>query len=606
MTRSSEANTNPTHAVKRTVDGFTNGATNGVANDVDIATDTTPDPSAQASDAHHFEDVSTSLKQLPAYTPRKLRVVTIGAGYSGLTLAHKFQHQHSDLSDVIDHTIYEARSELGGTWLVNTYPGVVCDVPSHIYAFPFDPNPGWSRFFSTGPEIWAYMKKMAQKWNLERDVKYNHRVTGAYWQEDRGQWRVIVEHNNTVIEDYADILISAQGFLNTWNWPSIPGLQTFQGKKVHSASWDHDYDYSNKTVAVIGNGSSGIQILPQLAKLPGTKVTSFQRGPTWVVSTMSPASLLGKDDPAYNPEYTDEEKQAFLQDPQKHHQYRKKIIHSINDSFKMFVKNSELNEQILDLARRQMTAKLKNNPELCEKLIPKWELGCRRITPGEGYLEAFLRENVGLTQSPITNIDADSIHTTDGQVYKVDVVVCATGFDVSYRPQYPIVGRNKVNLADKWVEEPSSYLSLAAPDMPNYFMFTGPNALIGHGSLMESLGWSAEYMIKWMRKIASEDIKAVVPKQSVVDDFIVYSDQIHQTLTWTGACRSWYKNNTIDGRVTATFAGSALLFKRLIQDLRPEDFDIKPRNKNRFRFLGNGFLQYELQKGNDLAWYVER
>ncbi|KIV88653.1 hypothetical protein PV10_08317 [Exophiala mesophila] len=594
----------------RIVDHFTNGAangaTNGVANGVDIATDTTPDPSAHAGDAHHLEDVSTGLNDLPAYTSRKLRVVTIGAGYSGLTLAHKFQHEHSDLSDVIDHTIYEVRSELGGTWLVNTYPGVVCDVPSHIYAFPFDPNPGWSRFFSTGPEIWAYMKKTAQKWNLERDIKYNHRVTGAYWQEDRGQWRIIVEHNNMIFEDYADILISAQGFLNTWNWPSIPGLENFQGKKVHSASWDHDYDYSNKTIAVIGNGSSGIQILPQLAKLPGTKVTSFQRGPTWVVSTMSPASLLGKDDPAYNPEYTEEGKQAFLQEPQKHHQYRKKIIHGINDSFKMFVKNSELNKQIFDLAQRQMTAKLKNNPELCEKLIPKWELGCRRITPGEGYLEAFLRENVGLTQSPITKIDADSVHTTDGQVYKVDVVVCATGFDVSYRPQYPIVGRANVNLVDKWAKEPSSYFSLASPDMPNYFMFTGPNALIGHGSLMESLGWSADYMIKWIRKIASEDIKAVVPKQSVVDDFIVYSDQIHLTLTWTGACRSWYKNNTIDGRVTATFAGSALLFKRLIQDLRPEDFDIEPRNKNRFRFLGNGFLQYELQKGNDLAWYVKK
>ncbi|ETI19940.1 hypothetical protein G647_08955 [Cladophialophora carrionii CBS 160.54] len=606
MAGSSEVNTHRTYAAKRIVDGLTNGATNGVANAVDISTDTTPDPSAHAGDAQHLEEVSTGLNDVPAYTSRKLRVVTIGAGYSGLTLAHKLQHQHSDLSDVIDHTIYEARSELGGTWLVNTYPGVVCDVPSHIYAFPFDPNPGWSRFFSTGPEIWAYMKKTAQKWNLERDIKYNHRVTGAYWQEDRGQWRVMVEHNNTVIEDYADILISAQGFLNTWNWPLIPGLQDFRGKKVHSASWDHDYDYSNKRIAVIGNGSSGIQILPQLAKLPGTKVTSFQRGPTWVVSTMSPASLLGKDDPAYNPEYTEEEKRAFLQDPQKHHQYRKKIIHSINDGFKMFVKNSELNKQIYDLARQEMAAKLENNPELCEKLIPKWELGCRRITPGEGYLEAFLRENVGVTQSPITKIDADSVHTTDGQVYKVDVVVCATGFDVSYRPQYPVVGRGKVSLADKWAKEPSSYLSLASPDMPNYFMFTGPNALIGHGSLMESLGWSAEYMIKWMRKIASEDINAVVPKQSVVDDFIVYSDQIHQILTWTGACRSWYKNNTIDGRVTATFAGSALLFKRLIQDLRPEDFDIEPRTKNRFRFLGNGFLQYELQKANDLAWYVEK
>lgn len=123
---------------------------------------------------------------------------------------------------------------------------------------------------------------------------------------------------------------------SSWNWPSIPGLQDFQGKKVHSANWDHDYDYSNKRIAVIGNGSSGVQILPQMAKLPGTKVTSFQRGPTWIVSTMSPASLLGKDDDSvYNPEYTEKEKQAFMDEPQTHNKYRKKIIHGINDGFKM-------------------------------------------------------------------------------------------------------------------------------------------------------------------------------------------------------------------------------------------------------------------------------
>ncbi|KAK5236452.1 hypothetical protein LTR47_002403 [Exophiala xenobiotica] len=565
-----------------------------------------PEPAAHAGNKQHLKSVAANLREVPAYSPRRLRVVTIGAGYSGLTLAHKFQHQHPELASIVDHTIYEVRSELGGTWLVNTYPGVVCDVPSHIYAFPFDPNPDWSRFFSTGPEIWAYMKKIAQKWNLERDVKYDHRVVGAYWQEDRGQWKVNVEHEGMVIEDFADVLVSAQGFLNSWNWPSIPGLQDFQGKKVHSASWDHTYDYSNKRIAVIGNGSSGIQILPQMAKLEGTRVTSFQRGPTWVVSTMSPASLLGKDDTSYNPEYTEDEKKRFRDEPGLHHKYRKTIIDSINDSFKMFIKNSPLNQEVLSLARTQMAEKLKHDADLCEKLIPKWELGCRRITPGEGYLESFLRPTVTLTQSPISEIRSNGVQTADQKFYEVDVVVCATGFDVSYRPQYPIVGRNGISLADKWAEEPKSYLSLASADMPNYFMFTGPNALIGHGSLMESLGWSAEYMIKWIKKIAFEDIKAVVPKESAVEDFIVYSDQIHQTLTWTGACRSWYKNNTVDGRVTATFAGSALLFKKLIEELRPEDFDIEPRDKNRFRFLGNGFTAYELQKGNDLAWYVEK
>jgi len=122
---------------------------------------------------------------------------------------------------------------------------------------------------------------------------------------------------------------------SAWSWPSIPGLRKFRGHKVHSANWDHDFDYSNKKIAVIGNGSSGIQILPQMAKLQGTQVTSFQRAPTYVVSTMNPGSLLGNDGPAYNPEYTDEERRLFRDEPQRHHKYRKTIIHKINDSFKM-------------------------------------------------------------------------------------------------------------------------------------------------------------------------------------------------------------------------------------------------------------------------------
>lgn len=125
MARSDEVNGVSNLAHNDTIDGITNG--------IDKVSVKTPDPAAHAGIARHLESASTVLKPLPAYTPRKLRVVTIGAGYSGLTLAHKFQHQHSDLSDIVNHTIYEARSELGGTWLVNTYPGVVCDVPSHIY-----------------------------------------------------------------------------------------------------------------------------------------------------------------------------------------------------------------------------------------------------------------------------------------------------------------------------------------------------------------------------------------------------------------------------------------------------------------------------------------
>jgi hypothetical protein len=185
-------------------------------------------------------------------------------------------------------------------------------------------------------------------------------------------------------------------------------------------------------------------------------------------------------------------------------------------------------------------------------------------------------------------------------------VACATGFDVSHCPHYPIIGRKNTDLAKKWADEPESYMSLACPSMPNYFIFTGPNAVVGHGSLMEGLSWAADYMIKWFKKIATEDIESVAPKQEVVDEFVAYGDQIQKTLTWTGGCRSWYKKNRVDGRVTATFAGSALLFRRLIGDIRGEDFEIRYRSRNRWRFMGNGFTEYELGDGNDLAWYIEK
>ncbi|KAF2094438.1 FAD/NAD(P)-binding domain-containing protein [Rhizodiscina lignyota] len=563
-----------------------------------------PPASARANPAY-VEQITIPLNNVPAFTPRrKLRVVTIGAGYSGLTLAHRLQHIYNkEMDQLIDHVIYEAKDQPGGTWVANTYPGVQCDVPSCIYAFPFDPNPNWSHFYSVGSEILEYIQKTVKKWNLDKHVVYNTRVTGCYWQEDRSQWKLTIEHDGETREEYSDVVISARGFLSHWHWPKIDGLETFKGKRVHSAGWDHDFDYSHKRIAVIGNGSSGIQILPQMAKLEGTDVTSFQRGPTWVFSRMTPAQLVGSDDPSFNPEYRQQDKEKF-QDPEELKKYRKVVQGGINSAFHMFVKDSEQNKSSTEFAINQMSAKLNHDPELCEKLIPKWELGCRRVTPGDGYLESFLLPNVHLTNSSIVKVDETGIVTEDGKHHDLDVIVCATGFDISHVPPYPVVGRGGVTLTEKWKDEPESYLSLACPDMPNYFLFTGPNATVGHGSLIQSLVWTSEWVIKWLRKMAREDIASVVPKQEVVDEFVRYGDQIHKTLTWTGGCRSWYKANRVDGRVTATFAGSAILFHTLLSEIRGEDFDIRYRSRNRFRFLGNGFTPFELQEGADLAFYV--
>ncbi|KXS95126.1 hypothetical protein AC578_2889 [Pseudocercospora eumusae] len=565
------------------------------------------------ADSHHHPSANTRqskitipLNDTPAWTPtRKLRVAIIGAGYSGMVMAQKLQHKYADeMSKLLDFVIYEARDSVGGTWRANTYPGVRCDVPSMIYCFPFETNSEWNNFFSTGGEIQEYFVRAVKKWELERFVKFEHRVVDARWEEGEAKWRLKIQHGQDTFEDEVDILISARGFLSTWRWPQIPGIHDFQGKKVHSADWDHSYDYSNKRIAVVGNGSSGIQILPEMAKLPGTVVTSFQRGPTWIVSRHQPAKLMGRDDPNPNPEYLPEEKER-LRDPTEMKKYRKNIQGTMNKNFRLFKKGSEYNAEMTEFATNQMAEKLGHDPVLCEKLIPKYELGCRRITPGSGYLEAFTQSNVHLTNSEIVSISADGIHTKDGTFRPIDVLVCATGFDISQVPTFPLTGRDGISLAEKWKDEPESYISLACPDMPNMFFFTGPNATVGHGSLIFSLDWSAEWMLRWIRKMAQEDIASIAPKQEVVDEFCRYSDQIHKTLTWTGSCRSWYKANRVNGRVTATFAGSAILYEKLVNaELRGEDFDIRYRSANRWRFLGNGFTQYELEPGNDLAYYI--
>lgn len=220
---------------------------------------------------------------------------------------------------------------------MNDYPGVQCDVPAHIYAFPFDPNPNWSRFYASGPEIEDYIKRTARKWNLDRDVKLNTKVIAAVWLEDQGEWKVTVEDVNSGAqrEQYCNILISSQGVLTHPAWPKIPGFDRFKGNLVHSARWDHSLDYSNKKIAVIGNGSSGIQIVPSMVKLPGTTVRNFVRGPAWVYYRLPPSKHMGREvDDDNNPAYLDEEKERFA-DPEEHRKYRKGIIDRTNRAFRL-------------------------------------------------------------------------------------------------------------------------------------------------------------------------------------------------------------------------------------------------------------------------------
>ncbi|KAL4780314.1 hypothetical protein BJX76DRAFT_360979 [Aspergillus varians] len=565
-----------------------------------------------------------------AFTPRKLRVVCIGAGFSGLIMAYKLKHERP--LDFVDFTIYEKNPEVGGAWYENVYPGVgwygsplssnsrrYKDDPAdnalhavavmspfvHSYIFPFNPNPNWSQCYAKGPEIQQYIVDTTEKFGLREKIQFNTKLISSIWNEDEGKWALKLQHGGEVFDDKADVVLDGSGILNNWGLPNIEGLDTFQGKVLHTAKWDPDYNWDGKKVAVIGNGSSGIQIVPALQPKAG-KLVNYIRHATWVSTNL--AGDITKDHMGTNFKYTEEEKKLYRENPEAFLEYRKYVERSVNSVYKLMLSGSPENEFISNLVNGVMRARLAANPHLIDKLIPDYEVGCRRLSPGDGYLEAMQAENARFVFDPITRITPRGILTETGEEEEFDLIVCATGFNTSFIPAWELVGRDGRRLDNEWKDIPQAYFSMCAAGIPNYFIFTGPNCPIGHGSVPAMLSWSGDYMLDWIEKIATEDIKSVVVKDSVVRDFNRYAAENLKRCVWSKGCTAWYSKKNEPGKsntVTAMYAGSALHYKASIKTIRGEHFDIRHNTSNPFRYLANGELEMERAEGGDLAYYLQ-
>lgn len=271
------------------------------------------------------------------------------------------------------------------------------------------------------------------------------------WDDHSAKWNIKIDRNGQVVEDQADVLINGSGFLNKWQWPSIRGIDTFKGKLVHSAAWDPQLSWDGKRVALIGNGSSAIQILPQMQKA-AAHITTYIRSSTWISSNF--AAEFTKD--GKNFKYSEEEKKEFRENPAKLKALRKEIEHGFNMFFYALLNENPAQAAVYDLFKKNMTDRLNGDPELCAKLIPEWRVGCRRLTPGDGYLEALQEKNVSLQFNEIMEITSTGIKTQDG-LEDFDIIVCATGFDVSFSPSWKLVGKNGVNIAKKWGDNPVNF-----------------------------------------------------------------------------------------------------------------------------------------------------
>lgn len=332
------------------------------------------------------------LTHLQDPSARKLKVLTIGAGLSGIQLAYQIQKNCEN----VEHIIYEKNADIGGTWLENRYPGkppnfyinqsntatdfttgCACDIPSHAYTLNFALNPDWPRFFSYAPDIHKYLSKVVDVFDLRKYMTFNTEVVRSEWQDKTAKWKVSLRQKSPSGEtkewdEECDLLFYATGILNNYKWPQIKGLDKFKGKVVHTALWPDDYrekEWENDRVAIIGSGASSIQTVPKMQ--PHTKhLDIFVRTGVWFVQI---ANNYGQ-----NHEYSQEDRDEFRKDPKKLVAHAKDIEDQINGLWGTFYSGSEAQKGAQQLFRERMKEFIKDE-RLLQGFTPKFEVGCKSL-----------------------------------------------------------------------------------------------------------------------------------------------------------------------------------------------------------------------------------
>ena len=481
------------------------------------------------------------------YDHRNPRIVIIGAGMAGILTAIKLRE-----AGYTNYAIYEKTDRVGGTWRENTYPGIACDVPSHLYTYSFEPNPDWTQTFATGPEICAYFQRVADKYGVTAQVHFNETI--PYCEFKDGRWQI---RTSTGREDVADVVIAATGVLHHPNVADIPGLESFQGVSFHSARWDHSVPLADKRVGVIGTGSTAIQITTAIAE----KVKRFdlyQRTAQWVM-------------PIENKIFTEEERTAFRDDPVALAQFKAEAL----DYFKHF-SNAVIDADSQEMAELEAAclANLEDHvldPVLREKLRPNYRAGCKRLIFSPNFYQAVQSPNAHVITDEIAAVEPAGIRLKTGELRELDVLVVATGFraDSFIRPT-TVLGRGGVNLDDVWSESPTAYLSISIPEFPNFFMLNGPNGPVGNFSLISIAESQVSYILTLLEEIRGGRCREISANAEVSASFEEERVAAAKKSIWSTGCKSWYLDKN---GVPASWPWSRDKFFEVMADPKLEAFD---------------------------------
>ncbi len=468
---------------------------------------------------------------------------------SGILSAIKLQEAGFE-----NFSIYEKAERLGGTWRENSYAGVACDVPSHLYSYSFAPNPDWSHRFAPGAEIQAYFEKVARDYGVDSLIQYGAEIKRCVFEA--GRWRIELADGSS---DEADFVIAATGVLHHPAYPDIDGLNDFEGTLFHSARWDHGVSLAGKRVGVVGTGSTAIQIVAAVTP-EAQELSLFQRTPQWVM-------------PQENPPYSQQEKDEFRKHPEILQQLRSDISRLFADGFANAVVDAKSPQ--LALINAACLANLEDSvkdPELRAKLRPDYQAACKRLIMSEDFYDAIQCPNANLVTEGIERIEKSGVRTNDGKLHELDVLILATGFRVDrfMRPM-EVIGRNGTTLEDAWSERPSAYLAISIPDFPNLFMLNGPNGPVGNFSLIEVAELQFSHIMQLVERVRSGSCRELSASHEATERFDADRVEASKNTVWQTGCSSWYLD---DRGVPAVWPWTFDRFRKEMAEPRFSDFEL--------------------------------
>ncbi len=462
--------------------------------------------------------MGTGVRDRPAATStRDLRIAVIGAGMSCILTAIKLRQAGID-----DVTVYEKADRLGGTWRDNTYPGLSCDVPSHLYRYTFEPNPDWSHLFPPGEEILGYFERVAEKYGVEACIRFDTEIVKARY--GGGKWRLETRDGEA---DTAHVVIAATGVLRDPAYPDIEGLESFAGECFHSARWNHRVPLEGQRVGIIGTGSTGIQMVPAIVD-EVAKVSLFQHTAQWIL-------------PLANPAYSEQEKAEFRRLPRLMEELYESISARWTNTFARAVVGDRRQMKRLEEACRANLDDNVHDPRLKAKLTPDYKVACKRLIMSDAFYPAIQKAAAELVTTAIERIEPAGVRTEDGVLHALDVLVLATGFNAHrfMRPMQ-IVGKDGVSLDDAWSEANEAYRSVAIPGFPNFFMLVGPNSPIGNFSLIQISELQLRYIMQLIDLVRDGTYREIAPKRDATERFNAAIKEAMGDTVWVSGCRSWY------------------------------------------------------------------